>query len=67
MTPQQFKDIRDKLGLSWQELADVLGLSKRQIMYIEAGHTYKIMRPTQIVMCALRDDILTIEQVRELK
>jgi transcriptional regulator with XRE-family HTH domain len=67
MTPVQFTTIREQLNLSQSELAVVLGISHRAVSLIEAGQTQKVMRSTQIVMCAMRDGILTIEQVRDMK
>ncbi len=39
MTPQQFKDAKRTLGLTNHDLADMLGLSTRQIVHYNQGQT----------------------------
>jgi DNA-binding XRE family transcriptional regulator len=52
MTPEQFQQARQTLGLTQSALGDLLGLHKRQIIRIEGGD----LRPIHaLAMLALLD------------
>jgi transcriptional regulator with XRE-family HTH domain len=48
MTPQEFKDWRKGIGLTQQEAADALGISKGSIILYEAGKRRGDDRPVTI-------------------
>lgn len=45
MTPDEFKEARERLGLSLSEMADMLGLSVEQVRRMEFSETANQRRP----------------------
>ena len=52
MTPTQFKQHRQTLGLTQSSLATALGMSKRMVQRLEAG-THPIIERTENAITAL--------------
>ena len=57
MTPKEFKDIRMRARLSFDELEDVIGVSSRNIRRYEKG-TIPISKPVQILMRLVDREVL---------
>lgn len=52
MTPQEFKDARNRLGLSMQQAADILRVSKQTLAKWEAPPTAASSAPASPLACA---------------
>lgn len=49
MTPEQFKQARSNLGLSFDKLAAALDMSRRQLIYYEQGE-YPVPKAVEMAM-----------------
>jgi len=63
MSPKQFKEIREKLGLTQTQLADCLGLTQKAVSHYETGFR-KPGTTVQVIMTAF--EMLPDSQAKKL-
>lgn len=52
MTPDEFRNIRDDLGLSQAKMAETLGVCRRSIQYYESGEK-PIPKPVKMLLLTI--------------
>lgn len=65
MTTEQYRLIREKLGMGSDDVARIMGISRRQVQRYEVGHA--IPAPVAKLMLIMAQNMLAPAQVEELQ